>query len=68
MAHDMPMYIFKFFSSEAVKEFKLHFLIQEGNPFKPFWDGLEVDFDEKIVYHLGVHVWDRYERDQWQSQ
>ena len=41
---------------------------QEGNPFKPFWDELEVDFDEKIVYHLGIHVQDPYERVQWQKK
>lgn len=44
------------------------FLMKEGNPFKPFWDELEVDFDEKIVYHLGTHVQDPYERDKWQME
>lgn len=43
-------------------------IMKEGNPFKPFWDELEVDFDEKIVYHLGIHVQDPYEREQWQKK
>ncbi|PFX25598.1 GDP-fucose protein O-fucosyltransferase 1-like [Stylophora pistillata] len=43
-------------------------IMKEGNPFKPFWDELEVDFDEKIVYHLGIHIQDPYERDQWQRK
>lgn len=43
-------------------------IMKEGNPFKPFWDELEVDFDEKIVYHLGIHVQDPYEREQWQTK
>ena len=41
---------------------------QEGNPFKPFWDELGVDFEEKIVYHLGIRVQDPYERDQWKKE
>ena len=41
---------------------------QEGNPFKPFWDELGVDFEEKIVYHLGIRVHDPYERDQWKKE
>lgn len=43
-------------------------VMKEGNPFKPFWDELEVDFDEKIVYHLGTHAQDPYERDKWQLE
>lgn len=43
-------------------------IMKEGNPFKPFWDELEVDFDEKIVYHLGIHLQDPYEREQWQTK
>lgn len=43
-------------------------IMKEGNPFKPFWDELEVDFDEKIVYHLGIHLQDPYEREQWQKK
>ncbi|XP_074635674.1 GDP-fucose protein O-fucosyltransferase 1-like [Acropora palmata] len=43
-------------------------VMKEGNPFKPFWDELEVDFDKKIVYHLGTHAQDPYERDKWQME
>lgn len=42
--------------------------MKDGNPFKPFWDELGVDFDEKIVYHLGTRVQDPYERDKWKKE
>lgn len=42
-------------------------IMKEGVPFKPFWDELEVDFDEKIVYHLSIRVQDPYDRDQWKK-
>ncbi|XP_068678139.1 LOW QUALITY PROTEIN: GDP-fucose protein O-fucosyltransferase 1-like [Montipora foliosa] len=42
--------------------------VKDGNPFKPFWDELGVDFDEKIVYHLGTRVQDPYERDKWKKE
>ena len=51
-----------------LKQFFFLLFVKEGNPFKPFWDELEVDFDEKIVYHLGTHAQDPYERDKWQLE
>lgn len=51
-----------------LKQFFFLLFVKEGNPFKPFWDELEVDFDEKIVYHLGTHAQDLYERDKWQME
>ena len=58
-----------FIEKTLIGDFRLkHSQPQEGNPFKPFWDELGVDFEEKIVYHLGIRVQDPYERDQWKKE
>ena len=34
-----------------------------GPPFGPFWDGLDIDFDDDVVYHF-----DHSERMVWENE
>ena len=44
------------------------FFLQEGFPFKTFWDDLGVDFDDYVVYHLSFYVDDHYVLEEWKEK
>ena len=44
------------------------FFLQEGFPFKTFWDDLGVDFDDYVVYHLSFYADDHYVLEEWKEK
>ena len=43
-------------------------VMKEGLPFKAFWDGFNIEFDERIVYHLSFYADDKYVKEEWKSK